>query len=1193
MYTNVKQYGNNILYRGIHNGTPIQKKVPYKPSLFVPTNEHSSYKTLYGENLKKIDFKDIKSAKDFVKQHEDIENFKIYGNTKYEYCLISDLYKKNVKWDINNIRIAIFDIEVNSDPETGGFASPQDPTQPIISIALKFLNESKFYLFGCEEFDAPDDVIYIKCKDEWTLLKKFIEIWSIKYPDIYSGWLSEGFDIIYLINRCNKILGESETRKLSPWGIIFDKKTRKFNPKFNRYEEEVSYSIIGISSLDYIDLYKKYQPGGMSKESYKLDYICSEEINEHKTEFEGSLHNLYTSDKQKFYEYNVQDVRLVENLDNKCKLFELALTLAYYTKTNYEDIYHQTRLGDALCFNSLREQNIQIPTINKNEFTEFKGAFVKPPITGLYKWIATIDAASLYPSSIVTFNISPETLVDSKDYTQSMRGILQNNISVETILKGEIDLSSLKKDNVCLTPNGQFFRRDKKGFIPAIVEKLFNERKLHKKKMLTYQNQFETEIDEHKKKELLGLISKYNALQNSLKLVANSIYGSLGNAFFRWYDVRLAEAITLCGQTTNRWVIENVNNYLNSLLGLNKDYVLSSDSITHYTPIYISYIKGNNRLIDIITIDELAEKYGNNNWIIDARGKEFCELENIYSWSDSGWIKIHRVIRHKLLPHKKIIRILTHTGCVDVTDDHSLLLPNKEKISPKNAFVGMELLHNNVPVFDVIYNSISKEEAQILGFFFGDGSCGEYLCKCGKKSTWAINNSSFELLTKYKLLCEKAYPEFNWVIMDTIKSSGVYKLSPRVKTRKGRRIIDFVKECRQKMYSKKAKVIPLNILHSSDDIKKAFWEGLYDADGDKRSKYLRIDQKHQLSASHIFLLASSLGHFVRINSRIDKQKVFSLGMVNSFDKHPNLIKKSFELDYSGYVYDLTTENNHFAAGVGKLIVHNTDSLIITLQDIIEKYIPTNISDEKIIKMVKKIADQKIQPEVDNFCKRLFDYCNVATPSISYKLEKICSSGVFVAKKRYALNVYSNEGVIYAKPKVKVTGLEIVKSSTPAVVKQALRECVNIILNENETQLQNFVNNFKNLFLKFSCEEIAFPRSANGISKYSDENQLYKKGTPINVRGSLLYNKLIKEKGLDSVYEYIKDGDKIKYCYLKLPNPLKENIISFPEKLPKEFAFGEFIDYNTMFEKSFMKPLRSISDVIGWELEQRNTIDRFF
>jgi len=847
MYTNVKQYGNNILFRGIHNGVPIQKKIKYKPSLFVPTNEDSKYKTLYGESLKKLNFNDINSAKEFLRKHEKIENFKIYGNTKFEYCLISDLYKE-VKWDLNNIRIAIFDIEVNSNPETGGFASTDNPFQPIISIALKFINEDKFYLFGYDDFDAPEDTIYIKCKDEWTLLKKFIQIWSIKYPDIVSGWLTDNFDIIYLINRCNKIIGESETKKLSPWGIIQDKKTKRFNPKFKRYEEDISYSILGIASLDYIDLYKKYQPGGNSKESYRLDFIAETEIGENKTEYEGSLHNLYVTDKQKFYEYNLQDVRLVENLDKHCKLFELALTLAYYTKTNYEDIYHQTRLGDALCFNSLREQNIQIPCINKNEFVDYKGAYVKPPITGLYKWIATIDAASLYPSAMRTWNISPETLIEPIDYTENMQTILKNDVSVESILAESIDLSSLKEDNVCLTPNGQFFRTDKKGFIPTIVAKLFDERKLYKKKMLSYQSQYEKELDVTKKEELNKLVVKYNAFQVALKLVANSLYGSIGNQYFRWYDVRLAEAITLSGQLTNRWIIKYINEYLNVLLNLDKDYVLAAD---------------------------------------------------------------------------------------------------------------------------------------------------------------------------------------------------------------------------------------------------------------------------------------------------------------------------------------------------------TDSLIITLQDIIEKFIPKDIPNEKIIKLVNKIVDKKIQPEVDNVCNKLLTYCNVADHSISYKLEKICSSGVFVAKKRYALNVYSNEGVVYAEPKIKVTGLEIVKSSTPAKVKTALKTCVSIILNKTQDELQEFVRNFKKEFLTFQPEEIAFPRGVNGLNKYFDDTTLYSKGTPVHVRASLLFNKLLQDKSLDTVYESIKEGDKIKYCYLKVPNPLKENVISFSNKLPKEFALHPFIDYNTMLEKSFLEPLQAITTKIGWELEKRNTIDSFF
>lgn len=857
-YLNVKQWGNDILYRGYRNGKKIQHRVPYKPSLYVPTNEESRYKTLYGENLKKMPMDSIKKSKEFIENYKDVGNFNIYGNTRYEYCLISDLFENEVQWDFNKIKIAIFDIEVNSDPDQGGFADAQNPFQPIISIALKFVGEEKFYLFGYDDFDAPENVYYIKCKDEWTLLKKFVEIFSLNNPDIVSGWNSNGFDIPYLINRSQKILGEPETKKLSPWNIIKERKTRKFNPKFNQYEEDITYDIVGVASLDYMDLFKKFQPGGNSQESYKLDSIAETFVGEKKVEYDGSLHKLYTEDKQTFYMYNLQDVNLVEKLNEKCRLFELGLTLAYDSKTNPDDIFQQTRMWDAMIYDYLKKKDIQVPQNKEHEFSDYEGAYVKPPIIGLHNWVVSLDATSLYPSIIMGKNVSPETLVEPKDYTENMRKIISVGVNVDSILSESVDLTSLKEDNVTLTPNGQFFRIDKKGFLSEMVENMFKARQDYKKKMLAAQQEYETVSSEYKKtnnpelqkklKELSYDISKFDNLQNSKKLCLNSLYGSLGSKYFRFFDVRLAEGITLEGQLSNRWVANSMNNYLNNLLKTKKDYVIYMD---------------------------------------------------------------------------------------------------------------------------------------------------------------------------------------------------------------------------------------------------------------------------------------------------------------------------------------------------------TDSLMVSLSPLVDKVLKGNKTPEEIVQFLLKSIVNKIQPEVDGFCSRLGDYVNSYRNALSYKLEKICSSGVFVAKKRYALNVFSNEGVVYSMPKIKVTGLEIVKSSSPAKVRVALKDCVSIILNGSEEKLQNAVAEFKKVFNSLAVEEISFPRGVNGLYKYVDSTKIYKKATPIHVRGSILFNKILSDKKLDSEYEYIKDGDKIKFCYLKTPNHIKENVIAFPEKLPKEFGLQEYIDYNFMFDKTFIEPLKSITDCIGWHLEKRNSLEDFF
>lgn len=857
-YLSAKQYGNHILYRGWRNGKKIQTKIPYSPSIFIPTNEESKYKTIYGENLKKLKPGSIKETKEYIKKFEAVENFKIYGNTKFEYCLISDLFPETINWNIDKIRVGIFDIEVDSDPATGGFAKPHNPFQPITSIAYKILGENKTYLFGYFDFEVPDNVVYVKCRDEYDLCKRFLDIWSLNYPDVISGWNISGFDIPYLVNRFKRIVGDKEANRISPWGILREKVTKVYNKKLNQYIDEFSYMVYGISTLDYIVLYKKYQKDGNSQESYALDFIAENEIGEKKIAYDGSLHKLYTENKQKFYEYNIQDVMLIEKLNNKCRLFELGLTMAYDTKTNHEDIFMQTVMWDALTYDYLKQKNIQVPPNVIEEGARYEGAYVKPPLIGFYKGVATLDATSLYPSIMMTKNISPETIISADDYTPEMREIIQQGIGVEPLLKKSANLDKLKELNLTITPNSQLFTREFTGFVPQMIEKMFNERKAYKKKKLEAEKEYERICGELKtnfslelnerKNELHLEVVKYDNLQNAKKLCLNSCYGAFGSRYFRFYDIRIAEAITLDGQLANRWTADRLNTFVSSITGKEKDIILAMD---------------------------------------------------------------------------------------------------------------------------------------------------------------------------------------------------------------------------------------------------------------------------------------------------------------------------------------------------------TDSAIFTVQDIVEKVCPKDYTEEQKVKFIVKLILKKIQPEVDKICDELMDYTNAHKKAISYKLEKICSSGIFVAKKRYALNVFYNEGVMYSSPKIKVTGLEVVKSSSPAVVRDSLKECIKLILAEKREEMMDYINTFKKEFYSLPVEKISFPRGVNGLDKYYDPSMIYGPKTPMHVRGSLLFNHYLEEYGLDAMYEQIKEGDKMKYCYLKLPNPIKEDVIAFPDKLPKDLELHSYIDYETMWNKAFVEPLTKIVNLIGWDLEPKNRIDDFY
>lgn len=415
-YTNVQVYGSRILYRGVQNGRRVRNRIDYQPTLYVPSNKPMSFqkpsihKTIDGTNVYEVKPGNIRDARDFVKQYEGVDGFKIYGNQKYEYTFIADNHPDEIDWDMEHINVCNFDIEVGSE---NGFPEPEHANEMITAITLKMSN-GKFTVFGCGEFkNDREDVSYIHCRDEIDLIKRFIDEWSGDYPDIMTGWNIRLFDIPYLVNRITKLLGEEMAQRLSPWGVLQE---REIN--FGPGREFKTYNLLGISALDYIDLYQRYAPEGKSQENYKLDNIAHVELGERKLSYEeyGNLHSLYRENYQLFIEYNIKDVELVDRLDDKLKLIELALTLAYDSKTNYDDAFAQVRMWDALIYNHLRKHNIVIPPNEKHSKDgAYIGAFVKDPLIGMHNWVASFDLNSLYPHLIMQYSISPENLVEEKD----------------------------------------------------------------------------------------------------------------------------------------------------------------------------------------------------------------------------------------------------------------------------------------------------------------------------------------------------------------------------------------------------------------------------------------------------------------------------------------------------------------------------------------------------------------------------------------------------------------------------------------------------------------------------------------------------------------------------------------------------------------------------------------------------------
>lgn len=828
-YTNAQVYGNKILLRGYKDGSQFKRKVDYNPKLYVTGKRgETEWKTLNGQPIFEVEPGTIKECKEFVSMYEDVEGFTVLGNTNWVYQFLSDTWHNTVKFDKDLIRIFSIDIETATED---GFPNIRQANEEILLITIQDNLSKKARTYSTRAYNKKiDDVLYFQCADEFSMLSKFLKDWEMLAPDIVTGWNTQFFDIPYLCNRINRILGEDQCNRLSPWGMA---RQRNIYVKGN---EEIAFDIVGVAQLDYIDLYKKFTY--TKQESYRLDYIAEVELGENKKENPGdNFKDFYTNYWEQFVEYNIHDVRLVDMLEDKMRLIELAIVMAYNAKVNFDDVFSQVRMWDTLIYNHLKEKKIVIPQKKSNNKTEsIEGAYVKDPIVGSHKWVVSFDLNSLYPHLIMQYNMSPETLVTN--YT--IAG------GVERFLNKEVNTENLQKMNYTSAANGWCYTREHAGFLPELMRKMYDDRKKYKKEMLGIQQQYENT----KEKKLLKEISRLNNLQMAMKISLNSAYGAMANQYFRYYDERIAEGITLSGQLSIRWIHDKMNSFMNKILKTeNQDYIIAADTDS----IYVSFAK-----------------------LVDS-------------------------------------------------------------------------------VF-----------------------------------------------------------------------------------------------------------------------------------GDKQSDTL-----------------------------------------------------------------------------------------------------------KVVEFLDKVCEDKFQKYIDDSYQELADYMNAFDQMMQMKREVIADKAFWTAKKRYVLNVYNSEGVQYAEPKLKVMGLEMVKSSTPSVVRQKLKDTVKVILEGDQFALQRYVEDYRKEFYKLSPEQIAFPRSVNGLKEYADANNIIKKGTPINTRAALLYNHMIVKLNLTNKYQPIKEGDGIKYLYLKEPNPLRQNVIGFLSEMPKEFDIHSYIDYDLQFEKVYLDAVSIMVNSIGWSVVEQNTLEDFF
>ena len=610
-YTSVNRHRNLIRYRGYTGeGKRIQSYHDFKPTFFLPVKELTAIKTLKGENLKKYNPGTMRECDQFVRKYKDFSNAMIYGNERYENQFISDYFPNaNQVWQRDLINVTTIDIEVQSDH---GFPDPKFASYPVTAITIKSNKDEAYYVWALGPWDdyksevkmGPNEhVHYVRCFSEKDLLDKFIDHWQVNYPDVVTGWNSTLFDWNYLINRFINVFNDGIPKKfwngkkrqyedyqiskralkLSPWKEI-SKAVKDFGGETHPW-----YDTQGIELIDYLPVFKKYAYTYGTQESYKLDNIANVVLGERKLDYSeyGSLNVLYKENHQKFVDYNIRDVQVVQRIEEKLGLLTLCFEVAYKGLTNYRDSFGSVVVWDSIIYNDLRSKKIACPPRKKStKERQIEGAHVKDPIIGMHEWVMSFDLNSLYPHIIMQYNMSPETIIPTKIEDVDVDGLIE-------------DKDYKMPNDTCMAATGQCFSITKPGIIPRLIAELYADRSSIKKKMLKLKREKANDKE----------IAKLDTKQLALKILMNTLYGALSNEYFRYFDPRIAEGITITGQYTIRSAEKAVNDWMNKRLQTkNVDYVIAIDTDSLYVnfgPMVKKFMsdKSKQQILDVLDKD--------------------------------------------------------------------------------------------------------------------------------------------------------------------------------------------------------------------------------------------------------------------------------------------------------------------------------------------------------------------------------------------------------------------------------------------------------------------------------------------------------------------------------------------------------------------------------------------------------------
>lgn len=541
-YTSVIQSGRDTIYHRYIDDKGIRrtKTVHFKPFLGLEApKSNKGFKTMFGRPVETKIFDSISDMQRWKKDNKDM--FDIHGDINPVYQFIALNYPGQVLPQKDKMVIFNIDIEVYC---TKGFPDPEEAKWPIVTFTIQDMVSKKFYVFGDKHYvNEREDVEYIHCEDETDLLQRVIIFFKSMVPDIITGWYIDGFDIPYFVHRIQSVLGPNYVKKLSPIGKVTQHTKNDFN------SERTTYTIEGTQIWDYKELYLKFTFD--PREQYTLDYIAKFELGEGKLDFKSgetrSLAELYDTDYQTFVDYNIQDCQCVYDIDDKMRYIDLGLRVSYMAKCQFKDVFGTVGIWDAYLYNALLERKIFAPPRGDNRKVPFPGGWVEDPKRGLKRWTMVFDIASSYPNSIISYNMSPETIVDYHKVPKELREVAdkfgsdEGCLDVDRLVEEAMPL--LQKYNLCMAPNGHFFRTDIDGFIPVVVDYVFNER-------VKMKNEIKALKKERQTRKVKDQIAGLDAAQLAVKVMMNSLYGALSNEWFRYFDMRMASGITAAGRVS-------------------------------------------------------------------------------------------------------------------------------------------------------------------------------------------------------------------------------------------------------------------------------------------------------------------------------------------------------------------------------------------------------------------------------------------------------------------------------------------------------------------------------------------------------------------------------------------------------------------------------------------------------------------